>query len=75
MLLVATAAFVGVAISHDFRQLNAATTSQTQPVGGSVSGAPSDVTSIVSVVDPALVDINVTLGYQSGQAAATGIVR
>jgi S1-C subfamily serine protease len=74
MLLVATAAFVGVAISHDFRQLNAATTSQTQPVGGSVSGAPSDVTSIVSVVDPALVDINVTLGYQSGQAAATGIV-
>ena len=27
------------------------------------SGAPSDVTSIASTVDPALVDINVTLGY------------
>ena len=32
------------------------------------------MTSIAARVDPALVDINVTLGYQSGQAAATGIV-
>ena len=31
--------------------------------------ATSDVTSIASAVDPALVDINVTLGYQYGQAA------
>jgi S1-C subfamily serine protease len=37
------------------------------------SGAPSDVSAIASSVDPALVDINLTLG-QSGQAAATGIV-
>ena len=37
-------------------------------------GAPGNVDSIASAVDPALVDINVTLGYQSAQAAATGIV-
>ena len=40
----------------------------------SASGAPTDVTSIASTVNPALVDINVTLGYEGGQAAATGIV-
>jgi S1-C subfamily serine protease len=42
--------------------------------GSTGSGSSSAVTSIASAVDPALVDINVTLGYQSGQAAATGIV-
>jgi S1-C subfamily serine protease len=125
-LLVGGAGFLGVALSHDFWQSRTATTSQTQPAGGSgstgsggsafgnaggsgssgsggsasgnasgssngspfgdgsgagsggssssASGAPSDMTSIASTVDPALVDINVTLGYQSGQAAATGIV-
>ncbi len=42
--------------------------------GSPGAGAPSNVTSIAAAVDPALVDINVTLGYQSAQAAATGIV-
>jgi S1-C subfamily serine protease len=107
ILLVAAAAFVGVAIDHGFWQTTASTASQTQPTGGSgstgsggaqfgtgndgapfatggsgsgssssssASGAPADVTSIASTVNPALVDINVTLGYQGGQAAATGIV-
>ena len=111
-LLLATAVFFGVAISHDFWQSHVSTASQTQPIAGSGassagsafgnsggsgsagsgelpfgfgggsgsssgstgSGSSSDVTSIASAVDPALVDINVTLGYQSGQAAATGIV-
>jgi S1-C subfamily serine protease len=106
-LLVAAAAFLGVAISHGFWQATASTASQTQPAAGfgstgsggapfgsgsdgapsgggssgsgssssnSASGAPTDVTSIASTVDPALVDINVTLGYEGGQAAATGIV-
>ena len=125
-LLVGGAGFLGVAISHDFWQSRTATTSQTQPAGGSgstgsggsafgnaggsgpsgsggsasgnaggsssglpfgngdssgsggssssASGAPSDMTSIASTVDPALVDINISLGYQSSQAAATGIV-
>ena len=106
-LLVAAAAFVGVAISHGFWQATASTASQTRPAAGSgqtgsggtqfgagnggspfgsggsgsgssssssASGAPTDVTSIASTVDPALVDINVTLGYEGGQAAATGIV-
>ena len=107
MLLVAAAAFLGVAISHGFWQATASTASQTRPAAGSgatgsgdtqfgagnggspfgsggsgsgssssssASGAPTDVTSIASTVDPALVDINVTLGYEGGQAAATGIV-
>ena len=39
--------------------------------GGS---GPSDVSAIAAKVDPGLVDINTTLGYQSEQAAGTGIV-
>ena len=129
-LLIGGAVFLGVAISHDFWQTHAATTSQTQPIAGqgstgfggsgtsggstgsggsvsgnaggssgglpfgigggsdgngssgsssggsssSASGAPGNMASIAAAVDPALVDINVTLGYQSGHAAATGIV-
>jgi S1-C subfamily serine protease len=38
------------------------------------SGGPSDVSTIAAGVDAGLVDINVTLGYQSEQGAATGIV-
>ena len=41
---------------------------------GSAAGAPSDVSAIASRVDPALVDINLTLGYGFDQAEATGIV-
>ena len=96
-LLVAAAAFLGVAISHDFWRAQAATPTQSQapagsgasganglPFGGGSSGSPgsssgtqggsTSVTAIAAKVDPALVDINVTLGYQSGRAAATGIV-
>jgi S1-C subfamily serine protease len=44
--------------------------------GSSNSGSsgPSDVNAIASKVDPGLVDINTTLGYQQEQAAGTGIV-
>jgi len=42
--------------------------------GSAGSGASGDVAAIAAAVDPALVDINVTMGYQSGQGAATGIV-
>jgi S1-C subfamily serine protease len=42
--------------------------------GSSNSSGPSDVNSIASKVDPGLVDINTTLGYQQEQAAGTGIV-
>ena len=38
------------------------------------SGGPSDVSAIASKVDPGLVDVNTTLGYQQEQAAGTGIV-
>jgi S1-C subfamily serine protease len=42
--------------------------------GNSGSSGPSDANSIASKVDPGLVDINTTLGYQQEQAAGTGIV-
>jgi S1-C subfamily serine protease len=43
--------------------------------GGSsnASGGPSDVSSIAKKVNPALVDVNVTFGYQDAQGAGTGI--
>ncbi len=41
---------------------------------GSSSSGPSDVSAIAAKVDPGLVDINTTLGYQQEQAAGTGIV-
>jgi S1-C subfamily serine protease len=41
---------------------------------GSGSSGPNDVNAIASKVDPGLVDINTTLGYQQEQAAGTGIV-
>ena len=42
--------------------------------GSSNSSGPSDVNAIASKVDPGLVDIDTTLGYQQEQAAGTGIV-
>ena len=42
--------------------------------GSSGSSGPNDVNAIASKVDPGLVDINTTLGYQQEQAAGTGIV-
>jgi S1-C subfamily serine protease len=38
------------------------------------AGAPSDISSIASKVDPGLVDINTNLSYQNEQAAGTGMV-
>ena len=58
---------------------------QTSPFGGSSSGgssgnsstgagAPSDISSIATKVDPGLVDINTNLSYEDEQAAGTGMV-
>ncbi len=41
---------------------------------GSASSGPTDVSSIAAKVDPGLVEIDTTLGYQQEQAAGTGIV-
>jgi S1-C subfamily serine protease len=41
---------------------------------GSNNSGPSDANAIAAKVDPGLVDINTTLGYQQEQAAGTGIV-
>ena len=40
----------------------------------SASGGPADAAAIASGVDPALVDVNTTLGYEAEEAAGTGIV-
>jgi len=42
--------------------------------GRSGSSGPSDVSAIARKVDPGLVDIDTTLGYQQEEAAGTGIV-
>jgi len=44
------------------------------PFGSAGGSGPGDVSSIAAKVDPGLVDINTSLGYQSVQAAGTGIV-
>ena len=61
-VLVAAGLFLGVAISHDFWRSHPRTTAH--GTGGAVAAR----------VDPALVDINLVLGDQSAEAAATGIV-
>jgi len=51
--------------------------SSTSGAGGSISsasGSPSNLSAIASKVDPGLVDINTTLGYDNAQAAGTGMV-
>ncbi len=93
-LLVGSAVFLGVAISHDFWQSGDSTAAKTLPGGSGATALPfgngsngssssnaagssgsGGATSIAASVDPALVDINVDLGYEQGQAAAaTGIV-
>jgi len=42
--------------------------------GTAGQGAPSDAAAIAAKVDPAVVDIDTTLGYQGARAAGTGIV-
>ena len=48
--------------------------SGTSGSGSSASGGPADAAAIASGVDPALVDVNTTLGYAAEEAAGTGIV-
>ncbi|GAB2729564.1 trypsin-like peptidase domain-containing protein [Kitasatospora kifunensis] len=71
---VLVAAAAGIGIDHAFWQSSPApSTGQAAPYvptstdGGGVSG-------VAAKVDPTLVDINTTLGYQGGEAAGTGIV-
>jgi S1-C subfamily serine protease len=44
------------------------------PSGGGTSNTSINLSAIQAKVDPALVDINTVLGYQSAEAAGTGIV-
>ncbi len=87
--LVAIAAFLGVAISQGFWQshlTSVRTPGASRTNGSSTSGSSRSTSSstaggsgasaatLAARVDRALVDINVTLGYEGGRAAATGIV-
>jgi S1-C subfamily serine protease len=42
--------------------------------GSNGTGAPAEAASIAANVDPGIVDIDTTLGYQNAQAAGTGMV-
>ena len=42
--------------------------------GTNVGGGPANASSIAAKVDPAVVDINTTIGYQQAEAAGTGMV-
>jgi S1-C subfamily serine protease len=55
---------------------NGSSSSGSSNSGGSSSaaGAPSDMAAIAAKIEPAIVDINVTFGYQQAQGAGTGIV-
>ncbi|WP_280664413.1 MULTISPECIES: S1C family serine protease [unclassified Kitasatospora] len=67
---VLVAAAAGVGIDRAWRSSGEAapfTSTSTSTAGGSAGD-------VAAKVDPSLVDINVTLGYQGGQAAGTGIV-
>jgi S1-C subfamily serine protease len=55
-------------------QGNSGSSGNTGDSGSSNSSGPSDANAIASKVDPGLVDVNTTLGYQQVQAAGTGIV-
>jgi len=52
----------------------APTTTAPVPGGGGIAVADLDLTAIAAKVDPSVVDIASTLGYQNGAAAGTGIV-
>ncbi len=48
--------------------------STADPSGGGIAVADLDLTAIAAKVDPSVVDIASTLGYQNGAAAGTGMV-
>jgi S1-C subfamily serine protease len=49
-------------------------TSGTSGSSSTASGGPADANAIASNVDPAVVDVNTSLGYEAEEAAGTGIV-
>ncbi|MEY9962842.1 S1-C subfamily serine protease [Streptacidiphilus sp. MAP12-16] len=88
LLVVAAAVWAGIGIDHAFWSQSPVAPGQaaSEPSvpgpsvpGSSGSGSPTappaaGVGGVAAQVDPELVDINVTLGYQGLQAAGTGIV-
>ena len=73
-LLIVAAACIGAAFLSDPHGLGGVTAPRSRTGGGSGLGGPGALASIVSTVDPALVDLRVTKAYDAGQGAATGIV-
>jgi S1-C subfamily serine protease len=56
------------------RALPAATDPATSTPGGASTAGPANASAIAAAVDPGLVDVVTTLGFQGGQAAGTGMV-
>ena len=81
-LVVGTIA-ASAAVAHEVWPSGATRAATSTPSGSATpspasntqgDGAPADVSSIAAKVDPAVVDIYTTLGYQGAQGAGTGIV-
>jgi len=70
-------ALIGVGVTNAIsRPLAQPTANSTSLVRGSAQGSGNglDVSAVAAAVDPGLVDVNSTLGYQHAQGAGTGIV-
>jgi S1-C subfamily serine protease len=77
-IAVVVAALSGIAIGKTLRSSGKAaapvvSTPASYPFGGS-SGGSSQGSSVAAKVDPSVVDVNTTLGYQGAEAAGTGMV-
>jgi S1-C subfamily serine protease len=68
----ATLAGVGIGYGAFAPSGNASPEAFHEPAGS--SGSAADASSLAAEVDPGLVDVNVTLGYQGDEAAGTGMV-
>ena len=77
-VLAVAASLAGVGIGYGVwgsGSSPASSTSGTQsPTTAPGSGSSLNATAVAAKVNPGLVDVNVTLGYQGGEAAGTGMV-
>ena len=79
LLFLAIPVAAGIGIGEAMQHSNAANSGSsasagTGSTGSGSTGSTANSASIAAAVDPGIVDINTTLGYQQQEAAGTGIV-
>jgi S1-C subfamily serine protease len=82
VLFAAAAGGIAIGLGHVWNKQPTGTTSTSRPGGAAIPlptatpgrGGTLDVNAIAQAVDPAVVDVDTVLGYQSARAAGTGIV-